>query len=216
MQAIEYLKEIDNLPIPGERWTYVVETEHSGIFLQDMNIEEIILTSHLDKITADYTTMKVEVEIVYKCGHLSPSAFYKQITGLETAMMYIFQLGNHVQPCRECTTLFETNRKEGSTLCKDCRFFEFHDRINQVGEKTCSICQEPVVRFRLDCGHFFHIGCLSRLNKNQLRCPNCRAPISRKFLHRFMKKSSIKPLYCSETSGSSFSLSESEIDEEFY
>ena len=80
MQAIEYLKEIDNLPIPGERWTYVVETEHSGIFLQDMNIEEIILTSHLDGKTADYTTMKVEIEIVYKCGNLSPSAFYKQIT----------------------------------------------------------------------------------------------------------------------------------------
>ena len=50
-------------------------------------------------------------------------------------------------------------------------------------EEECPICFEQMddVEYPLlDCGHWIHIECV--LNSNQLQCPVCRTPISKKYI----------------------------------
>lgn len=48
----------------------------------------------------------------------------------------------------------------------------------------CSICQEEVFRFELDCGHSFHINCLSEMEMKNAKCPNCRMIIDKKIYRK--------------------------------
>lgn len=181
-EILSFLREQDCLPNVGTPWEYTLDTLFSGVHLENITIFHIMLSGKLLKEN-QFQKMKININIHYRCGNCNPYSFSKHVVGLENAFLCVLQLDKHVSSCSECSLLFED--KENRNICKDCSFFKFHRSFHTDQETICSICQEPVYRFRLDCGHFFHMGCLSKLDQDHLRCPNCRQPISQSFLSKY-------------------------------
>jgi hypothetical protein len=184
-----YLTDYDLWPKLGKRWDFNVKTLFSGYQLNDVNIMDIQLFGILKK-DLDYDKMKIHVTVDYRYGNAYPDTFTKFVVGLEKAMSYVLQLERNVFSCSECSRIYEKCQKD-MTMCKDCTFFKIRHELNHKNDyEICSICQEDAYRFQLECGHHFHMGCLSKLNPSQLKCPNCRHPISKQFIRRYFNISS--------------------------
>ena len=130
----------------------------------------------------DLDLMKVQIEVHYKYGNSTVIVYRKTIKGVENTFDFLFKMNQTHKSCRECSILFE-NEKNDSAVCKDCKFFEFLSKSKNESE-ICSICQESVHRFVLECGHSFHLGCLAGMEKQNAKCPNCRMKLSNSVIQR--------------------------------
>lgn len=92
------------------------------------------------------------------------------------------------QLCSECLELCP----EGKDYCDQCfptRFFwDYGVKQNKVDSvPTCSICLETTIGNKLECGHYFHLMCFSKnYEKKEVKCPNCRKPITDKDKKTFL------------------------------
>ena len=78
---------------------------------------------------------------------------------------------------------------EGRPLCG------VHLNVVKANEE-CSIClcpmTTPTTRIKLDCGHYFHKGCLSRCPR--VECPMCRAPITPVQAYEVFEPTRVRPI----------------------
>jgi hypothetical protein len=184
-----YLDLHDLWPKVGKRWDYTVKTSFSGYELNEVIITSIQLFGLLKK-EQHFDKMKIYITVDYRYGNACPDTFTKFVVGLEKAMSYALQLEENVFSCSECSRIHEKTQKD-MQMCKDCMFFKLRHDLKKKESDICSICQEEAYRFQLECGHYFHMGCISKLNTSQLKCPNCRHPISKRFIRRYFHTSSL-------------------------
>jgi len=115
----------------------------------------------------------VHVRIGYRVNHSFKICIMEHKTSsLEKAFLWAWAFLENHYLCKECGSLLENHAK-----CTSCLFFEGY--MQSKGRKeVCAICQDPVVRYALPCGHMFHRLCLNRIPFSpDIRCPLCRADI---------------------------------------
>lgn len=91
---------------------------------------------------------------------------------LEEGLLWIWRFLEEYTLCRECGDLLKTGES-----CRSCLFFQgYMEFMNR--QEICAICQDPVYRCRLPCGHMFHRLCINKMEFSpDIRCPLCRADI---------------------------------------
>lgn len=99
--------------------------------------------------------------------------YRKEYTSLTDAVKGFLRFYEENRLCHECGKLAPVGKD-----CPDCVLFglwaTYHGSSN-----TCAICQEPVWRLRLSCGHHFHMTCINAMNPdNGVKCPVCRRELN--------------------------------------
>lgn len=75
--------------------------------------------------------------------------------------------------CTECGNLLYKKEE-----CFSCTFFKSYNQFHQREECICAICQDPVFRTKLACGHLFHYTCLTKMSPEAAKCPVCRSNLT--------------------------------------
>ena len=152
----------------GTGYTYQLDTAFSTMSNGHiwMNNLEIIF---------DDTTIYINVEYNINKSYIA-RCFKRECRSLEEAIRCILRFNLDNELCIECGELIPRNSD-----C--CKAFKLWTRYHEE-EKTCAICQEPVYRFKLGCGHHFHITCITAMEKvkGKTQCPVCRQVLSREEL----------------------------------
>ena len=185
--CIEFLKSVQSLPEKDKYWFFCQNTFSSQFKMDDLKLSDIVMRS--TPKDDDLNKMKIKLEIHYSYGNAGSSIYRKTITGIENAFQLLFNLKETHCACKECSVLFEKG-KDNLNFCKECKFFVAFSKMMKKEANICSICQEEVFRFELDCGHSFHINCLSGMEMKNAKCPNCRMIIDKKTLRKIYRKSS--------------------------
>lgn len=175
MSFVEYLKTIDKLPEKGKNWFYHVDLSSSQFKIEDINVKRVTMCG---KCKEDMDSMIIKTELEYTFGNSFVCSYFKYSNGVENAFKDLMNISHTHKSCRECAILFEKD-KNNYDVCKECSFFVSFSKMMKKEQKICSICQDPVYRYELQCGHSFHIGCLAGLKKHDAKCPNCRMIIDK-------------------------------------
>lgn len=176
MSSLDFLKSINNFPQKGKEWYYHVDLNSSQFKINDLDIKKVSMRG---KCKENIDTMQITTRIEYSFGNSYRSTYFKYSRGIETAFKDLLNIQTTHCACKECSTLFE-KEKEDTQVCKECMFFLFLSKEKKNEAKICSICQEEVYRYELECGHSFHLGCLAGMEKKDAKCPNCRMGIDKK------------------------------------
>ena len=206
MSSLEFLKSINNVPEKGKDWFYHVDLKSSQFKMENLNFMSVSMSG---KLKEDIDTMKITIKIEYSYGNSFKSTYQKPSFGIENAFRDLLHMENTHTACKECSSLFE-KENEKTEVCKQCMFFVFRSKQKKDETKICSICQEEVFRYQLECGHSFHLGCLAGLNRKDAKCPNCRMGINSKMKLEIFK--SRNQWYASDSD----SESDSDSDENIY
>jgi hypothetical protein len=183
MSSLEFLKSINNVPLEGKEWFYHIDLNSSQFKIEDLNVKKVSMRG---KCKENVDTMRITTKIEYSYGNSYRSTCFKYSFGIENAFNDLFTIETTHRACKECSTLFQ-KEKEDTEVCKQCMFFVFLSKQKKNEKKICSICQEEVFRYELECGHSFHIGCLAGLEKKDAKCPNCRMGINGKMKTEIFK-----------------------------
>lgn len=185
---MKFLKSIHNIPEKDKYWVFCQNTLLSQFKMDEIKITDIVMRG--TPKDDNFDTLKIKLEIHYSYGNSGTSIYRKTIIGIENAFQLLFHLKETHVSCKECSILFEKT-KDNLDYCKECKFFVTFSKLMKKEPSICSICQDEVFRFELECGHSFHIGCLSGMEMKNAKCPNCRLGISKKTLKEIYKKDSI-------------------------
>lgn len=75
--------------------------------------------------------------------------------------------------CAECGVIAPVGKD-----CVDCKLFKIWGEYHGANH-VCVICQEPVWKLRLSCGHHFHMTCINAMcPDNIVKCPVCRKELT--------------------------------------
>lgn len=96
-----------------------------------------------------------------------------------------------------------THKTHNGSLCQYTALHIYDGRplcgvhLNVVkANEECSIClcamTTPTTRIKLDCGHYFHKGCLSRCPR--VECPMCREPITPVQAYEVFEATRVRPI----------------------
>lgn len=187
MNFIEYLESFDCLPMEGKPWYMNLDTFASCLHMDGISLNSLQLYGKLSK-DENYEKMKISVTFRYSIGKAEEVCYNECIQGLHTVLPFLSNVDNTHFTCKECGSLYKRNNIKDD-YCKECKMFKCIVDLKNEVYPTCSICQESTFRFRLECGHSFHIGCLANMNRFNLRCPNCRMKVSKDFIDRIFNHS---------------------------
>lgn len=183
MSSLDFLKSINNVPQEGKEWHYHIDLKSSQFKMENLNFKSVSMSGKFNK---DFDKMKITTRIEYSYGNSFKSTYLKYSCGVENAFHDLFTIEKTHRSCKECSVLFE-KENENTEVCKECLFFLFLSNQKKNEKKICSICQEEVYRYELECGHSFHLGCLAGLNRKDAKCPNCRMGINGKMKTEIFK-----------------------------
>lgn len=187
MNFIEYLTSIDNLPKEGKSWYISMDTFASSITIDGICLNRIDIYGKLNS-DESFEEMKISITFRYQIGKGNENSYHEVFYNLNSVIPFISNLEKTHFICKECNLLCKKNDKE-SEYCKECRMFKCLLDYKNEDSQVCSICQESTFRFRLECGHHFHTGCLANMNRKNIRCPNCRMKLSNEFIEKIFQSS---------------------------
>jgi len=162
------------------RWNFYIDVQFTRLQPQDYMLSEIELEG--DGYRVDQGVVHVFIKY-YVPGCTPLFTRRKHCQSLRRALEYIHHFPILFQLCHECGNLYKTK-------CEPCAFYRANQLLFSSTAVSCGICQEPTYRTKLSCGHFFHRTCLFKLDRNELRCPLCRSPISQECAHVVLKDQS--------------------------
>lgn len=169
-------------------------------------IKETLQHKNVKEIRKILKKMNIDVTILYDHGKWIDLEHSIQLHGVEQVYDFLINYKKYINLCKECGFMYcnlpencayksrneevefvdtDGNKLKNENLCSKCTPYSLIHFL-QESSKICSICQEPSFRFHLDCGHCFHLGCLTKLSSNNLKCPNCRAEIPMSFFNQFL------------------------------
>jgi len=116
---------------------------------------------------------EIRATVGYRCNNsFKTSVFKKTFDGLREAFVWVWTFMDKYTLCKECGGLLESEKE-----CDACFFFRGYMAWIKRQE-ICAICQDPVYRFCLPCGHMFHRLCMNKIEFSEtIRCPLCRVEI---------------------------------------
>lgn len=185
MNFVEYLTSIDNLPKEGKSWYMTMDTFASSINMDGISLNTIELYGKLNS-EESFEQMKITITFRYHIGKGSELAYHEVFYDLNSVIPFVSNLDKTHFICKECNLISKKNGKE-EELCKECKIFKCILDYKKEEYQVCSICQESTFRFRLECGHQFHTGCLANMNRKNIRCPNCRMKLSKDFIEKIFQ-----------------------------
>lgn len=187
MNFIEYLTSINNLPKEGKSWYMIMDTFASCIKMDGISLHTIELYGKLNT-EESFEQMKITITFRYHIGKGNELTYHEVFYDLNSVIPFISNLDSTHFICKECNFICKKINNEDE-YCKECRIFKCLLDFKNEESQICSICHDCTFRFRLECGHQFHIGCLANMNRKNIRCPNCRMKLSNDFVEKIFQNS---------------------------
>ena len=166
-----YLKD-KIIKMEKKRWYFHMNLKYSSFTMTNTRFQEALITG-LPCITPE--ECKINVNIHYHIGnsnhlHCVPAT----VKGYKEASEYLFTFTEKYNICTECAGIYK--KENDDSMCGKCIFLRFYTKEKKIND-VCTICQDPVFRTKLPCGHMFHTTCLLEMDKKDMSCPNCRMKI---------------------------------------
>lgn len=158
--------------IPKEKhreWFHHIDLKNTCYKLEDAVLEEVILTG-MGSDNPDEISMNAIIH--YFIGNsLRLNSFRFKMKGVRCMLDALFNLPFQSVVCKECGQI----RIDKTEKCENCLFVKDFSDI-KLKHSVCTICQDSAFRTMLPCGHCFHLTCLLQMDRQNMKCPNCRQP----------------------------------------
>lgn len=162
-----YQADIEKQMKTSRTWFIEWGTCHTLFFKENMQVEYVEFTGR------SVRQREIRATLGYRCNKSFKVCLIKKtFESLRDAFLWVWTFLEKYSLCKDCGSLLETGHE-----CDSCLFFRGYMEWMKRTE-ICAICQEPVFRYCLPCGHMFHRLCMNKIEFSQtIRCPLCRLDI---------------------------------------